>query len=323
MVTPTTPPTLDVIAPISLAIRRVKTVLFAPFDLSKWLAVGFCAWLAWLGEGWSGANFNLPSRHRVQRGDLEGLGHFLRENLTWLVPLAVFVGLFGLAVWLLFTWLSSRGRFMFLNSVARNSSEIANPWRNYSRQGDSVFLFRILFGIISLVLFAPIVVTLVVSVLTMARGGRGDGAALLLLLCAVCLLAALILLFLIIGKFLTDFVVPIMMLRRVNVLAGWREFSALVRAHPGAFLLYLLFQIVIQMVLGVLVLLVVVGTCCLAGCLLVLPYIGTVFLLPILVFERAYSAHYLAQLGPDFDVFAAPVSPPGLPSGAPTLGPTI
>jgi len=55
-------------------------------------------------------------------------------------------------------------------------------------------------------------------------------------------------------------------------------------------------------------------TCCIAGCLFALPYLGTVFLLPILVFERAYSLHYLAQFGPDYDVFAPPATGvPGLP----------
>jgi hypothetical protein len=39
--------------------------------------------------------------------------------------------------------------------------------------------------------------------------------------------------------------------------------------------------------------------------LLAVPYLGTVLLLPILVFERAYSVHFLAQFGPSFNVFSA------------------
>ena len=37
---------------------------------------------------------------------------------------------------------------------------------------------------------------------------------------------------------------------------------------------------------------------------MVIPYVGTVLLLPLGVFNRAYSLHYLAQYGPEFDVFA-------------------
>ena len=55
---------------------------------------------------------------------------------------------------------------------------------------------------------------------------------------------------------------------------------------------------------ALLVLTLVVVTCCIAGCLMMIPYIGTVLLLPILVFSRAYSLHFLAQFGPRFDAFA-------------------
>ncbi|GEM_PF-2401405 len=46
----------------------------------------------------------------------------------------------------------------------------------------------------------------------------------------------------------------------------------------------------------------------LRGCLLAIPFLGTVLLLPILVFERAYSIHYLAQYGSGYDVCSAPTA---------------
>ena len=64
--------------------------------------------------------------------------------------------------------------------------------------------------------------------------------------------------------------------------------------------------------LGFLVLIVILLTCCIAGCLLVLPYLGTVLLLPVLVFRRSYSLCYLAQYGGEYDVFAPPSAPPPL-----------
>jgi hypothetical protein len=39
-------------------------------------------------------------------------------------------------------------------------------------------------------------------------------------------------------------------------------------------------------------------------CLFSIPYIGTVILLPVFVFKRAYSLMYLRQYGLEFDVFA-------------------
>lgn len=76
-------------------------------------------------------------------------------------------------------------------------------------------------------------------------------------------------------------------------------------AHGDLFSLYVLFQIVLKMAIGLLIVLVVVATCCLAGCLMALPYVGTVVLLPILVFERSYSLYYLSQFGRGYNVFPA------------------
>jgi hypothetical protein len=41
-------------------------------------------------------------------------------------------------------------------------------------------------------------------------------------------------------------------------------------------------------------------TCCLAG----LPYLGTVFFLPLFVFARSYSLYFLRQFGPQYNLIA-------------------
>jgi hypothetical protein len=42
-----------------------------------------------------------------------------------------------------------------------------------------------------------------------------------------------------------------------------------------------------------------------------IPYLGTVLLLPVLVFKRSYSIYFLRQFGPEYDVFPpAPPAPP-------------
>ena len=47
----TRPREISVAEPVSPALERVKLMLFQPFDLGKWFVIGFCAWLAFLGEG--------------------------------------------------------------------------------------------------------------------------------------------------------------------------------------------------------------------------------------------------------------------------------
>ncbi|MFO1513078.1 MAG: hypothetical protein U1F83_09235 [Verrucomicrobiota bacterium] len=112
-----------------------------------------------------------------------------------------------------------------------------------------------------------------------------------------------------------------MFLRRNKCLEGWRELRRLFTGNVGNFILYFLFQIVLGMVIGTMVLIVVLVTCCIAGCLMLLPFLGTVLLLPVHVFNRAYSLHFLAQFGPEFDVFPPePAMTPGAIPPFPTFG---
>jgi hypothetical protein len=107
-------------------------------------------------------------------------------------------------------------------------------------------------------------------------------------------------------KFTFDFVVPIMFLRTAGCIAGWQEFLTILSANKARFTLYILFQIVIAIAVGTIILIgFCIGCCfCCASLLLFIPYIGTVILLPLLVFKRAYSLYYLRQFGPRFDVFS-------------------
>jgi hypothetical protein len=99
-----------------------------------------------------------------------------------------------------------------------------------------------------------------------------------------------------------------MFLRRNQCLPAWKELTALISGHIGTFILYFLFQIVLGMAIGIIVLGAIVITCCLACCVMIIPYVGTVLLLPVLMFQRCYSLYFLAQFGRDYDVF-----PPELP----------
>jgi hypothetical protein len=56
-----TEPHIEIFKPFGEAFELMKKILFQPFDLKKWLVVGFAAWLASLGAGWGG-NFNYPSK---------------------------------------------------------------------------------------------------------------------------------------------------------------------------------------------------------------------------------------------------------------------
>ncbi len=306
---PIQPAKVSVVDPVSHAIEWTKRLLFRPFDLGRWFVIGFCAWLAGLGES-GGANFNYRYGEHHNVGNFRDALHrahaYFLSNIAWLLPLIIVLVVLGVALGLLLLWLSSRGRFMFLHCVALNRAEVAEPWRQFARQGNSLFLFRLALGLILMLPALPLFVAICVAIWRMIERGAVTAPGVLLAIVAglafvgVCIVGAVI------SKLTTDFVVPIMFLRRNRCLQAWKEFLGLLAANAGNFILYLLFQIVIGIVIGAIVIAGVLITCCLAGCVLMTPYIGTVLLLPILTFKRAYSLHYLAQFGPEYTVFQPP-----------------
>jgi len=315
---------ISVTRPVDLALARVRQILFRPFDPGKWFVIGFCAWLAYLGQGGGGFNFRLPGGGHQNIGNLrdafEQARQFVLNNLYWIAPLAGAAFLFVLAVWVLFTWLHSRGEFMFLHCVALNRAEVEVPWKKFAREGNSLFWFRLALGLVSMVVVSP---PLILCGLKFFRMAIDDTWTVFGVLIAIGWFLAMLLaafLFALVRKLTADFVVPVMFRRRMRCWEGWADIWGLLTAHLGQFIVYLLFQIVLSIVIGFIVVAAVLVTCCIAGCLLALPYLGTVLLLPVLVFKRGYSIHYLAQYGPDYDVFA-PGEPPVATVPAPSPRP--
>jgi hypothetical protein len=306
---------ISVTTPISQALDRVKRVLFQPFDLGRWFTIGFTAWLAHLGEqGWGGGgNYGGGSHHGRSGGAnlehaLERAKDYVVSNLWWIGPVVLAVLVLGLVLWVVFTWLSSRGKFMFLRCVALNQAEVVAPWNQFAGAGNSLWQFRIGLGLVGMAVMLPLLALISVPVLKMVMRGAPNAVGIIVAAGALLAFIVLAIGFAVIGKLLTDFVVPIMFLRGKPCLAGWGELGGLLAAHIGSFALYFLMQIVLGMAIAILVLMVILATCCIAGCFLIIPYLGTVLLLPVLVFKRAYSLHFLAQFGPEYDVFPTDIT---------------
>jgi len=309
-------PRISVIDPISPTFDRVKIMLFKPFDLAKWFIIGFCAWLAYLGSGGGGGGgprFNVPAKDHGQdlqiSQALDQAKEFILNNLYWVIPAAV-VGLtIMIILWLVITWLSSRGHFMFLHCVAQNKAEVKNPWKKFKHHANSLFLFRIILGVIGFVVVGLPVLGLVFLILiTISRTGLLTASVLGFVVIGIIIAAISIVLFLV-KKFTMDFVVPIMFLRTASCITAWRQFWALFSNNLARFALYLLFQIVIFIAICAILMAAALVTCCCAACIFSIPYIGTVAMLPLFVFKRAYSLYYLQQFGPDFDVFTPEAAP--------------
>ena len=296
---------LSVIDPISPAIERTKWVLFQPFDLGKWMRLGFCAFLMGLAQGGGGGgSFPGPGGGGPGGGqDGDRVAEFFREYLVIIVVVAIVVVLVFIAIGLALTWLGSRGQFMFLDGVVHNRAEVAAPWREYRREANSLFLFRVCLGIAVLLLIAAIagVCTLIAWPDIQSRD-FGSNAAVATVL-GIGLLFAFVFSILLISLFLTDFVVPIMYLRRIPVIAAWDAFYVeMLVGNKWLFARYVLMKFLISWVVGFLA----IAAMCLTCCLAMIPYVGSVILLPLTVFGQAYPLYFIEQFGPEWRVF--PVS---------------
>lgn len=312
--------TLSVVAPVDPALWFTRRLLFENFDVKKWFALGFTAFLAHLGQG-GGFQPGLPGGGGPAEGGKSpevGEG-WIGDHLALLVVLGAVVLLLALALGVLFAWLSSRGKFMFLDNLVKGRADVSDPWERFRVPGNALFLFRVAVGLIG---FAAMLAVLALGFLLAMPDIRSRHVGPLSIV-AFCLALFLVLILAVllglVRLVVEDFAVPIVYRRGLSPLAALRLFKdEMLAGNEGPLLLYVLARIVIALVVGVLVLLGTCLTCCIAG----LPYLSSVAFLPLLVFTRAYSLYFLAQFGPEWRLLpdagaVAPAAPPAPRAAAP------
>lgn len=307
------PGSIEIFRPFGEAWELTQRILFQPFDIGKWFIIAFAAFLANLPGG-GGLNFN---RGFGRHGHTDTSWNFMSNDTTSqfhfapliLVLTVVAVGI-ALVIGLALLWVGARGKFVFVDCLARNRAAIVEPWREYRREGNQFFLFTLIFVLaLGLIVFGMALAMFVPAFFSggFSHGGRHfhfslAGAALI----AIGALSAFI-----VGVALglmQQFMVPIMYRQRCGPLEAARQLLGLLREHPVPFVLFVLFSIV----LGMAVIILVIALTCVTCCLVAVPYIGTVILLPIYVFLRAFSLCFLRQFGSAYDVWFthAPEPPP-------------
>lgn len=296
---------IHLVAPFERGFQRMKSALFQPFDLRTWLVVGFTAFLAHLLEGGgSGANYRKEAH--------SGLGEVLaapyqamdwiKSQPEWAALIAVGI-ILALALFALLVWLTSRGKFMFLDNVVEHRALVAQPWHQFRGLGYSLFIWRLIFSAFAALLVGGIIYHLW-QIAWVHWNEFGDLWSLIpsLILWGSILLT----LFLALGYILLlldHFVVPLMYRDNLTAAAAWQKLLSIHWQHTGSFIAYALFMLVAMIAI---VMLVVIGglfTCCLGFVLLAIPYISSVVLLPVSYWIRAFSLEYLGQFSPEFQLW--------------------
>ncbi|MEJ2420745.1 MAG: hypothetical protein P8018_03285 [Acidobacteriota bacterium] len=277
------------------------------------------AFLAGLAEaGGIGASNNyrtwLRDRHRVA-GRLDQIGAWMHQHMGLVITIVAVTTVLSICIGLLFLWLGSRGRFMFLEGVVRDRAAVAEPWRKFRRLGNSLFFFRIFLALMGLLIFGGLAAACVgIAGPGIFTGHPGPGAIpALLLFLAVAILVGLV--FLAVRLVLKDFVVPIMYHEDLTAWPAFgRYLNEILRGHFWITFLFYLLKLIMGVGIGIVSLVVILLTCCIAG----LPYVSSVVFLPFLVFMRCYSVFFLEQFGERWLFFRWKKDQPGaglLPGG--------
>src|SRR5213596_1850608 len=293
-------PRIEIFQPLDEAFELMKKILFQPFDLKKWLVIGFAAWLSNLGSG--GYNF------RFNRGDwkgvpwFQGLDNTINQIPHWilLTGLGVIIALV-FALMIVFAWLRARGRFLLIDCIVKNRGAIAEPWRDFRKVGNSYFLFSLLVCLAFLIFAGLLSLPLVVPVIRDAAFPRTHSVC---VICAIATWVFVMLLLVLAWSLIANFMVPITYRQRCRPSEAFDIVGRLIAGHPEI-LLYCLFLILLALATVIVACVATCATCCIAA----IPYIGTVILLPVFVLLRSFSLLFLRQFGSDYDVWANFIPP--------------
>ena len=289
---------IEIFKPFGDAFELMKRILFRPFDLKKWLVIGFAAWLASLGGG--GGNFDYPSdRDGVARKVNDAISQIPHQLLIAGIVILIFV---VLVLIVLFAWLRARGGFMFIDCIVKDRGAIADPWREFRKEGNSYFFFSLLVALGLLIFGGLIALPLVIPTIQNDDFLRTHDVYLISAI-AAWMLGMIFLL--VAWGLIASFMLPIMYRQRCRAWPAFIVVTRLIAAYAGEILLYCLFWIVLALAAVVVGCIAACATCCIVA----IPYVGTVILLPVFVLLRSFSLLFLRQFGPEYDVWTSSMPP--------------
>lgn len=252
---------------ITPAMTHTSRLLFKPFVLRKWLALGFVSMFAGMGSG--GGNYRAPSggtsstSSNGEMGDMTRMGE---QILSWIAGHILLIVLGALALFLLsfiLAWVGSVLKFVYLNQITRTPLAIREPFNRFKGLGTSFFLWEIGFGLVVMFAIGLLIVLPIVGIFAT------DSTVLRVSLVIWSVVVAMVVLLAVSATsiFSRDFVLSTMFVRGVKVLEAWDIVIPILKANVGQSLLYILMLIAIGIVSGI-------------GAAIAVLAMGVIFLIP-------------------------------------------
>lgn len=249
----------------SRAFKHTEKILFKPFDLGKWMKLGFASLFISSGS-FSGGNFNYNNTN--DNGEKQKT--LVSANNEWLIFKQKLFQALGIHDWtalsvllaplivlvavlmFIFMWLSAVFNFVFIENIVNNRALIREPFHRLRPEGRSLFFWNLGLMLISLLLFAIFAVIGFYCFTSFYNSHQAHYIIWIVLDIIAFFFAAVILA--VISVLTSDFVVPVMYAENVKILNAWGKFKPLTGKNTGSIIVYLLMKIVIgiaQAIIGI------------------------------------------------------------------------
>jgi len=271
--TPLSP--LDALGP---AFRRTREVLVAPFRLGFFLKIALIAALT--QPGFYSTSISYPIRGgqiayvagHSGHGAGYGSDFMAGSGIAALgVSVLVLMAIFGLAVWVLLSYLYCRLRFTLFDVVVYKRGRVGQAWSAYGRQSWRYFGLVILvwlgFLVIAVLVMGAPMVNLIHKIRPLATAGTNLNPFAVLGAMLPLVLAALVvaLLWAIVDALMQDFLLPPMAIDDAPLESAFGRFFDLLKADFGSLAVYVLLRFVVGIALVTVLLMVFFVVVLIAG----------------------------------------------------------
>lgn len=199
------------------------------------------------------------------------------SEYLWLI---VSVAVIGFLIALVLQWLAATFEFTFLESLRTDDVRIRQHTGELTGLGTRLFLFRVFFGLLGLLVAGGTLLLVLGPILT----GVAPAGPLLLLVVLLPVLFVLGVVASVVYVFTTAFVAPIMLIEDRGVLSAWKRFWGVLKSAWQDFLVYVLVGLFLMIAIGI-----VVG--------IVMAVIGVAIVLPVIVVLLAAGPLWAGILG--------------------------
>jgi hypothetical protein len=348
----------DVIEP---AFRHTREQLFEPFRFGQWMRLAFVGLLAGEAVSFNGCNFSYPANteHRGSQQFVAGtLPAQFTDHPALFAALIVALVLVGIALLVLFTYISSVMRFILFDSIVARECHVRRGWARRKEPGFRFFVWQLFLMLSTLVILLIVVGVPVAYALDVGWFTHAGDHVLALVLGGIALFLILLVLLIFVGVvnvMTKDFVVPQMALENIGVIEGWRRLW--IKQEKGGYAAYVGMKIVLSIgatiavlivtIFVLIVLFLIIGgvgvaavlggmaagltwnayTISLAvvlGCIAIaiLLFVAALISVPVIVFFPAYSIYFFAPRYSPLASLLWPEAPAPAASDYPPPGPT-